>query len=97
MVIKKNSVRLFFFSDIQNVLINASDVVVNVSGRIILTCTVIGGPADLSILWYKDVQEVPQLIEPNNRTKIQSKTRYSKLIIRNVRPNDWAKYRCVAG
>ena len=77
---------------IQNISVNASNVMVNVSGKIVVSCTVIGGPVDLNITWYK----TDELIGLTHRTKVETSLRHSLLTIRDVMAEDEGNYSCRA-
>ena len=81
-----------FFIGIQNVTVNASSSRVNVTGKIVLSCYVIGGPTDLNITWYK----ASQVIGLTQRTKVETEFRHSTLTIRDVLAEDEGNYICSA-
>ena len=71
---------------------NVSKPTVTVGSRIELTCVVIGGPANPDIKWYND----SKLIGQSRRKKIETRDRYSRLIIRGVMAEDEGGYICQA-
>ena len=73
-------------------MVNASSLSVNVGGRIVVNCTVIGGPQDLKITWFKG----NKLIGLTHRTKVDTGLRYSLLTIRDVMAEDEGNYSCQA-
>lgn len=77
---------------IQNVLVNASSLLVNVSVRFVVNCTVIGGPQGLKVTWFKG----NKLIGLTHRTKVDTGLRYSLLTIRDVMAEDEGNYSCQA-
>ncbi|CAH3016664.1 unnamed protein product, partial [Porites evermanni] len=77
---------------IQNVMVNASTLIVYVGDRIVINCTVIGGPQDLEITWFKG----NKLIGLTHRTKVDTGSPYSLLTIRDVMAEDEGNYSCQA-
>ena len=73
-------------------MVNASSLTVNVGDRIVINCTVIGGPQDLEITWFKG----NKLIGLTHRTKIDTGSPYSLLTIRDVMAEDEGNYSCQA-
>ena len=64
----------------------------NVSDRIVVNCTVIGGPQGLKVTWFKG----NKLIGLTHRTKVDTGLRYSLLTIRDVIAEDEGNYSCQA-
>ena len=62
------------------------------TGKIVLSCYVIGGPNDLNITWYK----ASQVIGLTQRTKVETELRHSTLTIRDVLAEDEGNYTCYA-
>lgn len=62
------------------------------TGKIVLSCYVIGGPTDLNITWYK----ASQVIGLTQRTKVETEFRESTLTIRDVLAEDEGNYTCYA-
>lgn len=90
--VDRNMTKIRSEPGIQNISVNASNVMVNVSGKIVVSCTVIGGPVDLNITWYK----TDELIGLTHRTKVETSLRHSLLTIRDVMAEDEGNYSCRA-
>ncbi|XP_074635576.1 uncharacterized protein LOC141893971 isoform X3 [Acropora palmata] len=88
----RNETKMTIEQGIQNVTVNASSSRVNVTGKIVLSCYVIGGPTDLNITWYK----ASQVIGLTQRTKVETEFRHSTLTIRDVLAEDEGNYICYA-
>ena len=82
----------FSFLGIQSVTLSASNLRVNVSGNIVISCTVIGGPVDLNITWFK----AGKTIGLSHRTKVETGVRHSRLTVRDVKAEDEGVYICQA-
>ena len=80
-------------SGIQSVTIRASHLMVNVTGRFVINCTVIGGPPDLQITWSKG----GNIIGLSHRTKVETNRGYSRLTVRDAMASDEGVYVCQAG
>ena len=77
---------------IQGVTLNASLLLLNVSDKFSISCTVIGGPDDLTITWLKAGQEIGL----SHRTKVETQVRRSQLSVRDVMAEDEGTYICQA-
>ena len=82
----------FFSAGIENVTVSASSLLLNVSDKVVINCTVIGGPDDLNITWFKG----NTVIGLTQRTKVETRLRRSLLTIRDVVAEDEGNYTCVA-
>ncbi|XP_022786826.1 adhesion G protein-coupled receptor L3-like isoform X1 [Stylophora pistillata] len=89
----RNSTKLQNQAGIQNVTIQASHLTVNVTGRFVINCTVIGGPPDLLITWSKG----GNIVGLSHRTKVETNGGYSRLTVRSVVASDEGVYVCQAG
>ncbi|KAL9981868.1 hypothetical protein ACROYT_G010630 [Oculina patagonica] len=78
--------------DLQNVTLSASHLRLNVSGKFVINCTVIGGPNDLDITWFK----ADKVIGLSHRTKVETGLRHSRLTVRDVMAEDEGNYTCQA-
>ena len=76
----------------QSVTLNASHLLVNVSSKFVINCTVIGGPDDLNIRWFK----AGKVIGLSHRTKVETGVRHSRLTVRDVMTEDEGDYVCQA-
>lgn len=81
-----------FSLEIQGVILNASRLLLNVTGKFAISCTVIGGPDDLTITWLKAGKEIGL----SHRTKVETQVRRSRLSVRNVTAEDEGAYICQA-
>lgn len=81
-----------FSLEIQGVILNASRLLLNVTGKFVISCTVIGGPDDLTITWLKAGKEIGL----SHRTKVETQVRRSRLSVRNVTAEDEGAYICQA-
>ena len=84
--------RISFSVEIQGVTLNASRLLVNVGRRFVISCTVIGGPDDLDITWFK----AGKVIGLSHRTKVETEVRRSRLSVRDVMAEDEGSYICQA-
>ncbi|KAL9980408.1 hypothetical protein ACROYT_G008996 [Oculina patagonica] len=78
--------------DEQGVTLSASHLLVNVSGKFVINCTVYGGPNDLIITWFK----AGTVIGLSHRTKVETGLRHSRLTVRDVMAEDQGNYTCQA-
>ena len=91
-IINSSYKRIAFSLAIQGVTLNASRLPLNVSGKFAISCTVIGGPDDLTITWLKAGQEIGL----SHRTKVETQVRRSQLSVRDVMAEDEGTYICQA-
>lgn len=84
--------RISFPLGIQGVTLNTSYLPVDVSGKFVISCTVIGGPDDLNITWFK----AGKVIGLSRRTKVETEVRHSRLTVRDVMAEDEGDYICQA-
>lgn len=84
--------RISFSLEIQSVILNASRLLLNVGGKFVISCTVIGGPDDLNITWFKAGKEIGL----SHRTKVGTRVRRSRLSVRDVMAEDEGAYICQA-
>ena len=70
--------------------LKASQSLVNVSGGTVINCTVIGGPEDLNITWFK----AGKLIGLSHRTKVDTGVRHSLLTVTKITEADEGAYFC---
>ncbi|XP_058959688.2 uncharacterized protein [Pocillopora verrucosa] len=89
----RNRTKLQSQAGIQSVTIQASHLMVNVTGRFVINCTVIGGPPDLQITWSKG----GNIIGLSHRTKVETNRGYSRLTVRDAMASDEGVYVCQAG
>ena len=73
-----------------SVALKASHSLVNVSGRTVINCTVIGGPEDLNITWFK----AGKVIDLSHRTKVDTGVRHSLLTVTKITEADEGAYIC---
>lgn len=64
----------------------------NVSSKVVISCTVIGGPDELNISWFKE----DKVIGLTQRTKVETSLNHSVLTIRDVMAEDEGNYSCNA-
>jgi len=78
--------------EIQGVILNASRLLLKVGGKFSMSCSVIGGPDDLNITWFKGGKEIGL----SHRTKVETQVRRSRLSVRDVMAEDKGIYICQA-